>query len=460
MGFLTSPGDQEKMKILLIAPERERKKEEAFLFRLGFLNLPYVAAVTPPEVEVRIVDEAYEKINFDEKVDLVGITAQTPVAPRAYQIAEEFRKKGVVVVMGGVHASVLPEEALRHVDAVVIGEAESTWPQLLDDFRQGRLQKIYRSNGWVEEDTIPLPRRELLNHRLYLPLKLLETTRGCPHRCDFCQVSRFFGNRYRTRPLSEVARELKTMFGPGPVMPLWAKRLLSAISKDLPYFLKRRLLYIIDNNVVSDKKFAIELLSVLKDYDLLWWGHAPISIADDDDLLRLFAESGCIAVNIGFESLSLTNLRRMKKGFNKPSKYGEAIRKIHGYGMGIMGTFIVGLDADDPGVFQRTIDFIMENQLDWALAFIMTPYPGTESFDRLEKEGRIMHMDWERYDSLNAVYQPLLMSAEELERGMRRMWEEIFSLRSIFHRIVKPPRIHPLFYLPMNWGFHRLTRNW
>jgi radical SAM superfamily enzyme YgiQ (UPF0313 family) len=448
------------MKILLIAPERERKKEEAFLFRLGFLNLPCVAAVTPPDVDVRIVDEAYEAVNFDEKVDLVGISAQTPVAPRAYQIAEEFRKRDIPVVMGGVHASVLPEEALKHVDTVVIGEAEATWPQLLEDFRQGTLQKIYRSNGWIKGNEIPSPRRELLNYRHYFPLKLLETTRGCPHRCDFCQVSRFFGNRYRTRPITEIARELDVMFGHGSVMPPWVKRPLSFISKDLPYFLKRRLMYIIDNNVVSDRKFTVELLTLVKDYDLLWWGHAPVSIAADDELLKLFAASGCIAVNIGFESLSPKNLKQIKKGFNKPSQYQEAIKKIHGYGMGIMGTFIVGLDDDDPGVFQRTIDFIYENQLDWALAFIMTPYPGTESFERLEGAGRILHRDWERYDSLNAVYQPVLMSAAELERGMRRIWKEVFSLRSLFHRIIKSPRIHPLFYLPMNWSFHRLTRNW
>ncbi len=448
------------MKILLISPERERKKEEAFLFRLGFLNLPSVAAVTPADCDVRIVDEAYEKINFDENVDLVGITAQTPVAPRAYQIAAEFRRRGVPVVMGGVHASVLPEEALQHVDAVVIGEAEATWPKLLKDLRQGRLQRIYRSNGWVRGEMIPLPRRDLLRHRLYLPLKLLETTRGCPHRCDFCQVSRFFGNRYRTRPLQEIARELDAVFGPGPVMSPWTKQMLSLISKDLPYFLKRRLLYIIDNNVVSNKQFARELLSLLKGYDLLWWGHAPISIAQDNRLLRLFAASGCIAINIGFESLSPINLRRIKKGFNKPARYSEAIKRIHGYGIGIMGTFIVGLDDDDAGVFQRTIDFIMENQLEWALAFIMTPYPGTESFERFEKEGRILHQNWERYDSLNVVYQPLLLSAEELEKGMRRIWKEVFSVQSIFRRIIRPPRIHPLFYLPMNWGFHRLTKNW
>jgi len=301
------------MKILLISPERERKKAEAFLFRLGFLNLPYVAAMTPPEVEVKIVDEAYEPINFNEKVDLVGITAQTPVAPRAYEIAQVFRNRGVPVVMGGVHASILPHEALEHVDAVVIGEAEGIWLQLINDLRRGRLEKIYRANGWVKGENIPVPRRELLNSRFYFPLKLLETTRGCPHRCDFCQVSRFFGNRYRTRPLKEIARELDIMFGAGPVMAPWVKRPLSFISRDLPYFLKRRLVYIIDNNVVSNRHFSIELLSLLKDYDLLWWGHAPVSIADDGELLQFFANSGCIAVNIGFESLSSKNLNIMKK---------------------------------------------------------------------------------------------------------------------------------------------------
>ena len=206
------------MKILLISPERERKKEEAFLFRLGFLNLPYVAAVTPPDVEIRIIDEAYEKIDFDEKVDLVGLTAQTPVAPRAYQIAREFKKRGIPVVMGGAHASMLPEEALQHVDAVVIGEAEEVWPTLIEDLKKGQLKKTYQGNGFVDPATLPLPQRELLHPKFYFPLKLLETTRGCPHRCDFCGVSKFFGFRYRHRPIQEIEKELKSLFLKGPVM--------------------------------------------------------------------------------------------------------------------------------------------------------------------------------------------------------------------------------------------------
>lgn len=448
------------MKILLISPERKRKKEEAFLFRLGFLNLPYVAAVTPPDIEVRIVDEAFEKINFEEKVDLVGLTAQTPVAPRAYQIAGEFRKRGIPVVMGGVHASMLPEEALLHVDAVIIGEAEETWPLLIEDFRKGELKRIYQADRFINPADLPLPRRDLLNHKFYFPLKLLETTRGCPHHCDFCGVSKFFGYRYRNRPLGEIDRELSTLFIKGPVMNPFLKKALSLFNRDLPYFLKRKLLYIIDSNVAGDKRFALELASLLKDYDLLWYGHAPVSIAFDQKLLEGFSQSGCIAINIGFESFSPKNLKTMGKGFNHPSHYEEAVQRIHDYGIGIMGTFIVGLDDDDPHVFQRIIDFCIHSKLDWALTFIMAPYPGTESFQRLEKEGRIFCRDWEKYDSLNVVFQPLHMSAEELQRGMRRVWKETFSLASIYRRILKKPWIHPLFYLVMNLQFHQLTKKW
>jgi radical SAM superfamily enzyme YgiQ (UPF0313 family) len=448
------------MKILLISPERKRKKEEAFLFRLSFLNLPYVAAVTPPDVEVKIVDEAFQKVDFDEKVDLVGITAQTPVVPRAYEIAEEFKKRGVPVVMGGVHASMLPEEALQHVDAVLVGEAEEVWPDLIEDLRKGQLKRIYQGNGFVDSSKLPLPRRELLNEKFYFPLKLLETTRGCPHRCDFCGVSKFFGFRYRNRPISEIERELETLFKEGQVINPVLRKILSLFSKDLPYFLKRRLLYIIDSDVASNKRFCLELLSLLKEFDLRWWGHAPVSVAFDQKLLEGFSQSGCIALNIGFESFSTKNLQTMGKGFNQPSRYAEAVKRIHDQGIGIMGTFIVGLDDDDPGVFQRIIDFCINEKLDWALTFIMSPYPGTDSFKRLEKEGRIFCRDWEKYDSLNAVYQPLLMSPEELEKGMRRIWKEVFSLNSIYKRILKRPWIHPLFYLGMNWQFHKLTKKW
>jgi len=343
---------------------------------------------------------------------------------------------------------------------VVIGEAEEVWPQLIEDFRKGQLKQIYQAIGFVNPSQLPFPKRELLSPKFYFPLKLLETTRGCPHHCDFCGVSKFFGFKYRNRPLDEIDRELATLFQKGPVMSPFSKKVLSLFNKDLLYFLKRKLLYIIDSNVAGDKRFTLELISLLKEYDLLWYGHAPVSIAFDQKLLEGFSQSGCIAINIGFESFSLKNLKAMGKGFNQPPHYAEAVKRIHDHGIGIMGTFIVGLDDDDRGVFQRIIDFCVESKLDWALTFIMAPYPGTESYLRLEREDRMFCRDWEKYDSLNVVYQPLLMSVEELEKGMRRIWKEVFSLSSIYKRILKRPWIHPLFYLVMNFQFHHLTKKW
>jgi radical SAM superfamily enzyme YgiQ (UPF0313 family) len=322
------------------------------------------------------------------------------------------------------------------------------------------MRRIYGGREFVNPSDLPLPKREFLNEKFYFPLKLLETTRGCPHQCDFCGVSKFFGFRYRNRSIKEIERELKTLFQKRQVMNPFLKKILSLLSKDLLYFLKKRLLYIIDSNVAGDRRFCLNFLSLLKKFDLLWYGHAPVSIAFDRELLKGFAQSGCIAINIGFESFSTKNLNAMGKGFNHPSRYAEAVERIHDQGIGIMGTFIVGLDDDDPGVFQRIIDFCNDSKLDWALTFIMAPYPGTDSFLRLEKEGRIFSRDWEKYDSFNAVYQPLGMSVEDLERGMRRIWKEVFSTPSIYKRILKRPWIHPLFYLAMNWQFHKLTKTW
>ena len=209
----------------------------------------------------------------------------------------------------------LPEEAIQYVDSVVVGEGEISWPQVIEDFKRGELKPFYRPTTKVNIKTLPLPRRDLLNGANYFPLKLMETSRGCPHRCDFCSVSKFFGNRYRNRPMEEIGRELRILFPERSVMNPIGKRFLSLISKDLPYFLKRRLLYIIDSNVASNRRFARKLFTLLKEYDLLWWGHAPVSVGYDEDLLKLFSESGCIALNLGFESLSSRNLMTMKKGF-------------------------------------------------------------------------------------------------------------------------------------------------
>lgn len=445
-------------KILMISPARRRAKNEDFVFKMSFLNLPYLAAATPPEYCVEIVDEEHQKIDFDVRPRLVALTAQTPVAPHAYEIAREFRRRGVLVVMGGVHASTLPQEALQYVDSVVIGEGESIWPQLLSDLENGALKPIYEVGTDHDLTGLPWPRRDLLNPRHYIPLTMVETTRGCPHQCDFCGVSRFFGHRYRKRPVTEVIAELSRLFGGGFRHP--ASRFFAGLGFDLPYFLERRLVYFIDSNFGADTHYTGRLLEALKKMDVLWWAHATVDIANNDDFLRLMADSGGLALNIGFESLSDENLKVMHKSFAGRFDYAAAVKKIHRYGIGVMGTFVVGFDNEAPSIFEDIYRFAVDTQLDWALVFIRTPYPGTSLFDEMNKAGRILTTDWEKYDTLNCVIRPIGMSPDQLEKGLRRTWKKLFSLPSIHHRIIRSPRVHPLFYLGMNLQFFHLTRTW
>jgi len=447
-----------KKKILLISPARKRAENEDFVFKMPFLNLPYLAAVTPAHYDVSIIDEEHEQVNFEADASLVALSAQTPVAPRAYQIAKEFKARGIPVVMGGVHASTLPEEALQYVDAVIIGEGEFVWKDVLDDFEKGELKSVYTSGTDYNLAGLSWPRRDLLNPRFYIPLTMLETTRGCPHKCDFCGVSRFFGHHYRKRPLDDVVREIQSLFGSG--FRYRFNRMFSKLGIDLPYFIERRLIYFIDSNFAADQVYTSELMKYMQELDVLWWGHTTVDIANDERFLKQMHDSGCIAVNIGFESLSSENLKAMRKTFAGSFDYSEAIAKIHANGIGIMGTFVVGFDGEDASIFDTIYDFVMANRLDWALVFIRTPYPGTALFESLEKEGRILTRDWEKYDTLNCVFDPIGMTTVELEQGLRRVWRDIFSMKSIYHRILRRPRVHPLFYFSMNMQFHWMTRKW
>ncbi len=447
-----------KKKILLISPARRRPPDEEFVFKMAFLNLPYVAAVTPEDYEVEIIDEEYEKIIFDANVWLVALSAQTPVSVRAYEVADEFRKLGVKTVMGGPHASTRPEEALQHVDAVIIGEGEFVWPRMLSDLENGELNSVYEGGVTNDLKNLPRPRRDLLNNRFYIPLTMVETTRGCPHHCDFCGVSRFFGHGYRKRPLEDVASELRDLFWPGFRHKM--SRFIAGLGLDLPYFIERRLVYFVDSNFAADLNYTRKLMDTLKDLDVLWWGHTTVDIAWDDDFLDRMRESGCIAVNIGFESLSQENLKTMHKSFAGASDYAEAIRRIHARGIGIMGTFVVGFDGEDLSIYDRIHRFVLENRLDWALVFIRTPYPGTSLFEELESSGRLLTQSWEKYDTLNCVFEPIGMTAQEMERGLRIAWKNIFSFKSIYHRILRSPRIHPMFYFGMNMQFFQMVRRW
>jgi len=303
-----------------------------------------VAALTPPEVDVSITDENVTVIDFHKETDLVGITVITATAKRAYEIADTFRVRGVKVILGGIHPRFLPAEAGQHADAVVIGEAEGTWPTVIEDFQANRLQKVYHQHERPSLVGLSIPRRDLFIKGAYFIPNTISTTRGCPYACSFCSVTSFFGHTYRCRPVEEILKEIETLN-------------------------QRKRIIFVDDNIVGKLKFARELFSAITPYKLKWLGQASVTIARDDQLLKLAAASGCVGLLIGFESIYPTNLTVVGKNINVVDDYEDIIRKIHSYGIAIHGCFIFGLDQDDEHVFQRTIHFARVMRLETAQFF-------------------------------------------------------------------------------------------
>jgi len=410
------------MKILLISPTWKKKVANERLKRDRIFKFPphsllAIAALTPKDIEVEIIDENIEELDFNRKADLVGITTMTASSPRAYEIADEFRRKGIPVVIGGIHATALPEEAAQHADAVVIGEAEGCWERLLEDFkRKGKkgLAQFYRNSQLPDPSKIPIARRELLEGKGYLLSRFLQISRGCPFNCSFCSVSRFFGKKYRFRPVKNVIEEVKSIVGKS---------------------LKTRFLGFLDDNIVGSVSYAKELFKALIPYRVLWAGQSSINIARDDELLDLAARSGCKGLFIGFESVSEDSLGEANKLQNKIGFYEKAVKKIHQFGISIEGAFIFGFDHDDKGIFQRTVKFIERVKLDAVQFTVLTPLPGTKLYEKLEEEGRITDRDWSNYDFTHVVFRPKLMTPEELRQGLTWAYQRIYSLPSIFRRL-------------------------
>jgi radical SAM superfamily enzyme YgiQ (UPF0313 family) len=411
------------VKLLLIVPatrEGLRKRRKVLLPPLG---LATVAALTPPDVEVSLTDENVADIDFQNETDLVGITTLTITAQRAYEIADTFRAKGVTVVLGGVHASFLPEEASQHADAVVVGEAEGVWPGVIEDFKANKLKKLYQQCERPGLADLPLPRRDLFAKGAYWVKHTISTTRGCPYSCAFCTVTSFFGHTYRCRPLEEVLKEVETFKG-------------------------GKLVVFVDDNIVGNPKFAKELFRALIPYKIKWVGQASVTVARDDELLKLAAASGCISLFIGFESISPANLAAIGKKINTVDDYPEVIRQIHSHGIAIHGFFVFGFDADDKDVFARTVSFARKARLESAQFDFLTPYPGTAFCEYLDKAGRIATKDWSRYGN-GPVYEPKLMSSEALQEGHDRAWKEFYSMPSIWQRL-RVTRRHPWIFWAVN----------
>lgn len=422
------------MRVLLISPiSRSKLLGSNFYFKLPFLSLPTLAGFTPPGIDVEIIDERVDEIPWNARPDLIGITAMTPLASRAYEIADFFRARGIPVVLGGMHPSVLPEEALEHADAVVVGEAEGIWERVVEDARSGRLSGIYRTEGFTDLSACTAkPRRD---PGKYLPVTFIETSRGCPHACNFCAVTRFFGGRHRTFSIDRVVEQLKE------IKPVESR------------FALKNCVFFVDDNIIGQPDHAAALFEAIRPFKLKWFGQASIGLAQRPDLLKAMAETGCMGLEIGFETISDDpESKKIGKPIKDPKEVIEAVKFIHSYGIGVQGSFIFGFDHDDPGLFGRTARFVQRANLDAVYVGILTPYPGTKIFKRLEEEGRILHTNWDAYDTANVVFEPKGMTREELQNGYYFMLKQIYSLRNMARRFIGS-RTQMAFFIPMNIGF-------
>jgi radical SAM superfamily enzyme YgiQ (UPF0313 family) len=414
-------------KLLLILPKRtEGESRELWDMKymakmLGVrkystppLSLPILAALTPDEFEIEIIDEHVEPVDFDNGTDIVGISCMTPMSARAYEIADEFKKRGKTVVLGGIHPSLLPEEASSHADSVVVGEAENTWPTLLGDYRNGSLKKFYKSGRRANLRDLLMPRWDLVKNQFYVT-HIIQASRGCPFDCEFCSVSTFLGREICKKPVENIIKEIE--------------------------FLKKidrhKTMVFCDDNFAVDKVYVKKLLRALIKMDLTWTAETSIGVAEDTELLDLIAESGGKQLFIGFESLSQGNLDLMNKGGggNKVEKYSEAISKIQSYGIAVIGGFILGYDFDDETVFEKTVNFINDTNMMSAQINILSVYPGTRLYSRLKAEGRILDEDWQRRSHDKVSFVPKQMAAETLLQGYYWVMNKVFSLDSISKRL-------------------------
>ena len=416
-------------KVLLVFPrEKGIKFSNDTLYPFPILGLTLLASLFPKTYEVKIVNELIEKVDFETDLDLVGVTALTCVAKRAYAIADQFRERGVKVILGGVHPSLLPEEAKEHADSVFIGEAEGVLSELLNDFEMGRLKPFYKNEHWSDLTGNPLPRRDLLSKRYRSFFKVIETTRGCPNRCEFCSVPTINGKRYRMRPLEEVDQEL------------------SQIIKQ-----RGEYLFLADDNVTAKEDYALGLFEIFKRHQVKWMGFGTVQIAENGTLLKKAQESGCISLFIGFESLLQENLDSVSKRFVHTEELSDLVKTIQGHQIGIHGSFIFGFDGDDSTVFKKTVEFVQGNNIELPTFSILTPFPGTPLQKRLEEEGRIFDNDWSHYDMSHVVFRPKKMMVQELQEGYLWGQKYICAPRSILKRLLWGPKNHFFYFLMSNF---------
>ncbi|OGC11436.1 hypothetical protein A3K48_02860 [candidate division WOR-1 bacterium RIFOXYA12_FULL_52_29] len=405
------------------------------------ITMPTLAALTPPDIEVEIIDEHVDEINFDSGADLVGITCHTFSASRAYEIADLFRQRGTKVLLGGIHPTVLPDEAKEHADAVIVGEAEDAWSEIIGDLRKNELKPFYRPT-FPDLKRLVIPRIDLINLDKYqriplskLPTIPLETSRGCPFSCDFCLVTSFYGCHQRTKPIENVIAEIK------------------AIGAKYYFFC--------DVNIGADQQRAKALFTALIPLKIKWAGQFNVFAARHPEMLRLARRSGCYAAYLGIESINEASLRSVNKRINKVSEYEEQLKIFHDSGIPIHGSFVFGLDEDDEATIDQTVEFVDRNQIDKVTYYFLFPIPGTAQYNRIKAEGRMVHDKYwldKTHPLLDVHYQPKKISRERL---LEKFWEandKTFSWGSIVRRLFIPPQPQALTSFVSNIYYRKMNQ--
>jgi radical SAM superfamily enzyme YgiQ (UPF0313 family) len=391
------------LRIALLSPKGPLYRHRGGIFKKSLryapLTLPTLASLIPPEIdhELRIVDEGIEDIPLELDVDLVGMTVITGTAVRAYELARHFRSRGIAVVLGGPHVTLVPDDARPQANSIVVGYAEESWPRLLRDFVQGKMQPRYDQSPDLSLAGLPPVRRDLMQKNRYLTTNVFEATRACIHACDFCVVPFAWGRKPLHKPVEEVVQDIRRT--------------------------KARKAIFIDLNIIADTEYAARLFEALIPLKIQWYGLATTLLADNLPLLTLCSRSGCRGLLVGLESISPQSLRNVRKGFNAPGKYKEMIATFHKYRIAIQGAFTFGMDHDTPDAFLKTARFAVDAKIDLPRFAVLTPFPGTALYQRLEREGRILTRNWELYDGQHVVFQPARMTVAELQKGTQEAWK-------------------------------------
>ena len=395
------------------------------------ITMPYLAAFVPSTWEVVHIDEAVSPVDVTLNVDLVGITFHTPSASHAYDLASQFRRRGVPVAFGGPHVALMPDEAQAHADVIFVGEAELHWPQFLRDFETGQYARRYRSSAPPTLANAPMARKELFHRRDYTGGRLF-ATRGCAYGCDFCTLAVMYQRKVRKRPVAAVAAEYASFRG--KVIIFW------------------------DDNLANDREYAKALFRAIAPYQKWWSSQASLHAGEDEEFLELAARSGCKQLFIGLESISQASMNEVHKGFNRVETYARVIERIHAHGIAVQAGIVFGFDHDTEAIFDETLDFLEAVGVQNATFNILTPYPGTRLYQRLAAEGRILTRDWSKYNGReDVVFQPRHMSPETLLDGYRYANRRFYSCGSLYQRLCRSP-VGLWWTLPLNLAYMLAVR--